>query len=254
MDKAAKYKRFMQIGMVALVALVVAPIIFLIVKGLVGLIVAGVVGAIALATMPAITERLAQWKFQALKSVISRAPVESLYQRAKERWDALSEQRTILQTQAGALEAFKKKAEKFVKTYPEDAVQYTAQLLDYEKLFAYRVDQYKQAKTANDEFVKVVEKADAIYEMAVADAALGTSFNKDKDFMAIYREKTAFDTIDRASSDALANLRMALVDDDFVNKQMQSQESIRTIAYDTAGNVILGNILNAVPVPSSVQR
>lgn len=243
-----KYKRLLQWGVAGGVALVVAPIIFMVIKGIVGLAVAGVLGATILALMPAFTEKMSQLKFQALKGVISRAPIESLYQRAKERWEALREQHVILQEQAGALEEFKAKTQRFVKEYPEEAEQYQTQLKGYEKLFAYRVDQYKTAKKANEDFNKTVEKAEAIYEMAVADAKLGKSFNKDKDFMAVFREKTAFDAVDKASSQALANLRMALIDDDFANKQVENVET-HAIAYDSNGNVMLGNILSEVPQP-----
>jgi ABC-type multidrug transport system fused ATPase/permease subunit len=243
-----KYKKLLQWGTVGLVALIVSPIIFSVVKGLIGLAIAALVGGVIFALMPAVTEKLAQLKFQAMKGVISRAPIESLYQRAKERWAALQEQQSILHEQAASLEEFKKKAEKFAKQYPDEAETWLTQLVGYEKLFAYRVDQYKAAKRSMEEFNKVVEKAEAIYEMAMADAKLGKSFNKDKDFMAVFREKTAFDAVDKASSQALANLRMALVDDEFVSKQIEGQQT-HAITYDAAGHVVLGNILQTQAIP-----
>jgi hypothetical protein len=254
--KAVKYKRLMQIGIIGVVGLVVAPVIFLAVKGIVGLVIAGVVGGIALALMPAVSEKLTQLKFQAMKIVISRAPVESLYARVQERHALLQEQRGVLQEQAANLESFKKKATKFMEVYPEEAASYQEKLTGYEKLFAFRVNLFKEAKAKNMEFVKVVEKAEAIYEMAVADAALGNSFNKEQDFMAFYREKTAFDAIERADNLAMSNLRMALVDDDVVNKLSAETtiNSIHKVSYDPQGNVILGDILNTVPEPAVIRR
>jgi hypothetical protein len=243
-----KFKKLTQVGIVGLVALVVSPIIFMVIKGLVGLAIAGVVGAVLLALMPAFTEKMAQLKFQALKGVISRAPVESLHQRAKERWDELTQQRNTLHEQAASLAEFKKKAEKFNKDYPEEAPQVNEQLAGYEKLFTYRVELFKGAKLETEKFMKVVEKAEAIYEMAVADAKLGKSFNKGKDFMAIYREKTAFDAIDKANSQALANLRMALIDDEFAAKQGETQP-VHAVTYDKGNHVVLGDILNVQAIP-----
>jgi hypothetical protein len=240
-----KYKKLMQIGIVGAVCLLVAPIIFGVVKGMIGLAVAALVGGTILALMPAVTERLAQLKFQALKGVISRAPVDTLNKRGQERWDELNVQRQTLHEQAAALAEFKQKATKFNRDFPEEAPQINEQLQGYEQLFAYRVDMFKQAKLETEKFMKVVEKAEAIYEMAMADAKLGKSFNKGKDFMAIYREKTAFDAIDKANSMALANLKMALVDDDFASKAVEAAPtSQHAITYDATGRPMLGNILN----------
>lgn len=252
-SKAVKYKRLIQIGIIGVVGLIVAPVVFLAVKGIVGLVIAGLVGGVALALMPAVSEKLTQLKFQALKIVIDRAPVDSLYVRVQERHALLQDQRKVLQEQAANLEGFKKKAMRFMQQYPEEAAAYQEKLSGYEKLFAYRVDLFKQARRANQEFVKVVEKAEAIYEMAVADAALGHSFNKEQDFMAFYREKTAFDAIERADNLAMSNLRMALVDDDFVNKAVENQQ-VHQVSYDSQGNVILGDILNTVPEPAVLRR
>jgi hypothetical protein len=252
-SKAMKYKKLVQIGIIGAVGLIVAPVIFLAVKGIVGLVIAGVVGGVAIALMPAISEKLAQLKFQAVKMVIDRAPVDSLYVRVQERHTLLQEQRKVLQEQAANLEGFKKKAMRFMEQYPEEAAAYKEKLTGYEKLFAYRVDLFKQARKANQDFVKVVEKAEAIYEMAVADAALGQSFNKEQDFMAFYREKTAFDAIERADNLAMSNLRMALVDDEFAIKAVENQQ-VHQVSYDPQGNVILGDILNTVPEPAVIRR
>jgi hypothetical protein len=250
-----KFKKLTQYGVMGLVALVVSPIIFMVIKGIVGLAIAGVIGAVLIALMPAFSEKMAQLKFQALKGVVSRAPVESLHQRAKERRDELTTQRNTLQEQAAALAEFKNKAQKFNRDFPEEAPAINEQLAGYEKLFAYRVDMFKEAKVETDRFMKVVEKAEAIYEMAVIDAKLGKSFNKGKDFMSIYREKTAFDAIDKANSMALANLKMALVDDEFASKKVEAQTTAQhAITYDPAGNPILGNILDVRSIEIPVAR
>lgn len=239
----AKFKTLLNIGIITAICFAVAPIIFTAIGGAIGLAIAYVLGAVVLALRPAFTEWLAQLKFKTMDAVISRAPVETLYQRAKERVDELNEQRAILNEQAGNLEGFKKKAKAFAKKYPDDANDMNEKLIGYEKLFAWRVELFKQAKKETQNFVKEVEKAEDIYEMALADAALGKSFNKGKDFMSIYREKTAFDAIDKANSKAMANLRMALVDDVVVAEQIGTQE-VHAVTYDANDNVVLGSIMN----------
>jgi hypothetical protein len=250
----AGYRKMLNVLAIGGVCLVVAPIIWYVVSGLIGLVTAAVVCAVFLAFRPAVTERLTQLKFQALNAVISRAPVESLYQRAKERVEELNNQREVLNEQAANLEGFKKKAANFAKRFPEDAGQMAEKLAGYEKLFAYRIDLFKHAKKETQKFIGEVEKAEAIYEMAVADAALGKSFNKGNDFMSLYREKTAFDAIDKANNTAMANLRMALIDDAVVTSQIADTE-VHAVAYDADDRVVLGNIMDmgSVKIPVAAE-
>lgn len=243
-----KFNLAMRLGLVALIALIVSPIIFMVVKGLVGIAAVLVIAGIMNALMPAAAEYLTQMKFGALKFVIDRAPVETLIGRAKERWDALDEQRQLLQQQAAQLEQYKKKAVAFSKQYPEEAVETEQNLKMYEELFAYRVQAFKDAKRETEAYMRTVDKAEAVYAMAVADAELGKSFGKNKDFMAIFREKTAFDAVDKASASALANLKMALVDNDYAQKV---EAPAHAVTYDPHGRPVLGQILDmsTVPVP-----
>lgn len=251
----ARFKTLVNIGVIGAVCFVVAPIVTQMIGGAIGLIVTFVIGSVALALRPAFTEYMSQLKFKTLNAVIDRAPVETLYQRAQERVNELNNQRSVLNEQAANLESFKKKAMAFAKKYPEDAAQMDEKLTGYEKLFAFRVELFKEAKAETQKFVGEVEKAEAIYEMAVADAALGKSFNKGKDFMSIYREKTAFDAIDKANSRAMANLRMALIDDVAVTQQIADRE-VHAVAYDDNNKVVLGNIMNldSIKVPVSENK
>ena len=243
------FNRLLKYGTVALVALVVSPIIFMVVKGIVGLALVAAIALLLGALTPAFSAWLTHLKFQSLRFVIDRAPVEELIQRAKERWDAIAEQRDLLQQQAATLALYKKKVQGIVKNFPEEAPEALANLAQYEQLFAMRVESFKQAKVETERFMRVIDRAEAIYEMAVAEANMGKSFGKNKDFMAVFREKTAFDAIDKASANAVANLKMALVDNDYATK---ADGAAHAITYDTNNEVVLGNILNvesiAVPV------
>ena len=236
-----RFKFWTKLGLGALVALLVAPVIFLVVKGIVGIALALAVAAVINALVPAFSEWLTHLKYQSMRFVIDHAPVDALIHRAQERWDALEEQNKLLTEQAGTLEAYKKKAVTFARNFPEEAAETQANLKQYEELFAYRVDAYKVAKEETAKFMKVIDKAEAIYQMATADAALGKSFGKNKDFMAVFREKTAFDAIDKASANALGNLRMALLDEQLSAK---IEAPAKAITYDANNNVVLGQVLS----------
>jgi len=116
-----------------------------------------------------------------------------------------------------------------------------------------RVEMFKTAKADTELFDKQVDKAEAIFEMAVADQALGKSFGKGKDFMTIFKEKTAFEAIEKANSKSMADLKMALLDEDFVTKKIeQSTAPQRQVSYTPANTVNLGSILD-IPVKEVVR-
>lgn len=236
-----KFQLYTKLGLMAVTAILVAPIVFLLIKGIVGLAVAVVLVAILNALAPAFSSWLTHIKFQSLKFVIDRAPVDELIQRAKERWDTLGEQRDLLQAQAATLATYKKKVARVIQEYPEEADEQLANLSQYEQLFALRVEAFKTAKLETQKYMRTVDKAESIYDMAVAEAEMGKSFNRNKDFMAIFREKTAFDAVDRASANALAGLKMAIIDNDFADKATTAPPAV---TYDRNNEVQLGHVLD----------
>lgn len=242
------FQRLIKYGGLAAVTIVIAPFVFLLIQGIVGLIAAVVIAGVANALIPAFSSWLAQVKFGALRAIISRAPVDELLQRGKERAEALATQAELLKSQATQLQVFKMRTTKLGREYPEEAQQANETLAQYEALFAYRVDAFKQAKQDTETFMRTVDKAEAMYAMAVEDAKLGASFGKQKDYMAQFREKTAFEAIDKANAQSLATLRMALVDAEY-GKDIEAAP--HAITYDAQHNVVLGNVL-AAPLKVSV--
>ncbi|BAW19169.1 hypothetical protein [Ralstonia phage RP31] len=244
MDKQ-KYKRLLQLGIVGGVALAVAPAIFLIIKGIVGLAIAAVVGGAVLALQPAVTTWLTNMKFKAVTAVVQANPIETLYTRQQERTQELETARVKLEGQATSLEKFRKKVAKLVQDYPEEARTYQDQLSDFERLLAYRVDQFKDAKTSLEVFKRNVVKAKDLYEMSLAAVETGAAMNAGEDFMSKFKEEVAFDEVDNTNAKAIAQLRMALADDNYVRDQIKGQE-VRAINYTAEGGVILGNILKPI--------
>lgn len=244
-----KFKKYATIGLVGLAGLIVAPIIFLVVKGIVGLAIAGVLAMGIMAAAPAVSQWLSNMKFKALEGVISYEPVLTLKTRAEERWAELDTQRALLEDQAATLEEFTRKAKGFIKQFPEEAPDWMQRIKDYEQIFAYRIDMFKKAKIETEKFMVTIDKAEGIYQMAVLDAKMSKSFGKTRDFMSIFKEKTAFDAIDKANSKAIASLRMALVDENFVSEQIKLQnEPVHAVTYNPTGTVNVGNILDITTI------
>lgn len=246
--KQETFTRVVKYGALSLAALVISPIIFAIVKGVVGLALAAVVLLVLNALAPAFSVWLGQLKYGAMRAVISRAPVDALVQRLDERWKAIGTAAEALKAQAAELQQFKAKVSQYVRDWPEEAQAMQEKLAAYEKLFALRTDMFKRAKQDTQEFARKVDKAEAVYSMALADQKLAKSFGKQRDFDAYFREKVAFEEIDKASATSLASLQMALLDEE-LDKKIDAP--VHAIKYSGTGEVITGNILN---VPQEVPR
>lgn len=234
------FNRLVKWSGLAVIGFVISPIVYMTIKGLVGLAVAMALAGLLHALTPAFAQWLTQLKFGALKGVISRAPVEALTARLNERWNALTEQAGLLKQQAAELQQFKQKTARFIVDYPEEAAAMNEKLVSYEKLFALRTDMFKRARRDTEEFARKVDKAEAVYQMAVADQKLSKSFGKQKDFDAYFKEKVAFEEIDKASAASLASLQMALLDDELDKKV---DVPVHAIKYGPSGEVLTGSIL-----------
>lgn len=110
MDKNKEF--YFKWGMVAVgilfFAWVVAPIIMLALGGLIGSIVALAIGAVAYAFLPVAALQLTIWKFKAHKAIVSKAPIEALYLRLKERRENREAIRKKLETQTTFLAGFRR--------------------------------------------------------------------------------------------------------------------------------------------------
>lgn len=240
-----KFKTIAKIGLIGVAGFIVAPAIYLVIKGLVGLAIAAAVGGGIIAFAPSVSQFMTNMKYKALEAVISYEPVLTLKSRAEERWKDLEEQRTLLEKQSADLMQFKTKAENFIRAYPDEAEQWKQRVKDWESIFAFRVEKWKEARASTEQFMRTVDKAEAIYEMAVADAKLGKSFGKSKDFMSMFKEKTAFEAIDKANSQAMASLKMALLDESYVSEQIKQQDTpVHAVTYAPTGEVNLGKLLD----------
>lgn len=238
MDKQQKFR----VGAVA--ALLAAGFaasffIYAAIGGLIGLAIAGVLGGAILALAPATASWLAALKFKALKAVISRAPIEELYRLAKDRREKILHARDRIRDCMAVLHHLRAKVTHFRKQYPDEAEQYSTRLLASEKRLAFMVEKFKKAKQEEAAFLAVIDKAEAHYEMAVAEADVAKALGQSYDFMESFREKVAFDAVERAAAKAMAELDIAIIEDGAV-----PDEPVHAVNYDAGGNVVLGNILD----------
>ena len=253
MDKKKLFNLGVLGGVIVFYGLVVAPIIMKVALNIIGSTLASVaalvIGAVIVALAPSFAEKMTQVKFKTLKAVVSRAPIESLYGRLRDRTGGLNDYRQKLQTQSTALTGYRRKAVKMIKDYPEDAPAQKAELEKFEKLFMFRVDKYKEAHAKLQVFTATVQKAERRYEMAVASLEAGKAMEMDENFMNTLKEQFAFDKVEETVDAAFSQMDMALVDEELAMNQIRQSNSTRQINYRDDGVIDLGNILQPVALP-----
>lgn len=247
MDKQKRFKLGVIVALVAVYCLLIQPIIMAIIGGLLGSVVALVIGFVVAALAPAFMEKMAHLKYGALKAVISRDPINALYRRLEERKKSQEEMRLKLVEQKAALERTRRKSDEMAKLYPAKKEQYIERLVGFERLYAYQVDMYKKVKLAVEAFALKMQEVEADYEMAMLFNETNQIMGGQEDFEKQLREKFAFDAIDREVDTAFANMSVALVDiDSAPTEVIQSPQHL--INYDSAGRVVVGNILEPVMI------
>lgn len=253
MDKKKLFNLGVLGGVIVFYGLVIAPIIMKVAMNIItstaATVAALIIGAAIVAFAPAFAEKMTQLKFKTLKAVVSRAPIESLYSRLQKRTGNLNDFRQKLQGQSTALTSYRRKAQKMIKDYPEDAPGQQAELDKFEKLFMYRVDKYKEAKAKLQVFTGVVQKAERRYEMAVASLEAGKAMEMDESFMETLKEQFAFDAVEETVDAAFSQMDMALIDEETSMSHIRQANSTRQINYRDDGVIDLGNILQPVAMP-----
>lgn len=247
-----KKKVLFKWGMIAAVivvySLLIAPIIMGIIKGMIGTIAALVIGAIAYMVLPAFAEWITLKRFALKRFVISKAPVEKLWTRLKERTKSLEEFRLKLKEQLGMLEGYKRRTGEMIKKYPQDREMHEAKLKRFENVVAVRVELYKQFKEKVAAFKDICIKAEDDWEMACADAEMGALLEVEEDFEKQLEERFALKAIDQKVDEAFAAMTLTMIDEEAAVKEYAASGSTRAIKYTPNGSVDIGNILSPVAV------
>lgn len=231
---------------ILLVSWVIAPFLMQAIGGLMGSVAALGIGAVIYTFLPTAALQLTIWKFKVHKAVVSKAPIQALWERLQEKRENREAIRQKLEIQSTHLAAFRRKSNKMIEDYPEEREQTLAELTKFEQLLALRLDQYKQLFIDVEAFAKFVEKQERRYEMAVASLDVGQVMEMDKKFMDELTEKFAMDEINATVDRSFAQMEMTLVNEQAIlESARQEGRQIHSISYDAQGNVLTGNILKA---------
>lgn len=229
-QKRAKYKTWFNVGLVALAALIVSPIIFLVVKGMLGLIVAVVIGLAAVNLAPLVSMKLANWKVKGIVSEAKENPIETMVNLLVEKRKAFDVFRVSVETAVAASKTFETKCRQFAQQYPHRAAEFNNQLHAMKTL----VERKKQALTAAQAMLvdgdnKLTEMR-AYWDMSQAAQAANKAAGMDiGDAYAQLKSDTAVDSVFESLNQAFAELEVAAALDGVPALENNPSMSLNTI-------------------------
>lgn len=209
-QKRVKYKTWFNVGLVALAALIVSPIIFLVVKGMLGLIVAAVIGLAAVNIAPLVSMKLANWKVKGIVSEAKENPIETMVNLLVEKRKAFELFRDSVETAVTAAKNFEQKCKTFSVQYPNRAAEFNQQLHAMKTL----VERKKQALQAAQAMLvdgdhKLTEMR-AYWDMSQAAQEANKAAGMDiGDAYAQLKSDTAVDSVFESLNRAFAELEVA---------------------------------------------
>ena len=229
-QKRAKYKTWFNVGLVALAALIVSPIIFLVVKGMLGLIVAAVIGLAAVNIAPLVSMKLANWKVNGIVSEAKENPIETMVNLLVEKRKAFELFRDSVETAVTAAKNFEQKCKTFSVQYPNRAAEFNQQLKAMQQL----VERKKQALQAAQAMLvdgdhKLTEMR-AYWDMSQAAQEANKAAGMDiGDAYAQLKSDTAVDSVFESLNRAFAELEVAAALDGVQVLENNPSVSLNTI-------------------------
>jgi hypothetical protein len=229
-QKRATYDKWFKIGMVALGALIVSPIIFLVVQGIIGLAIAAVAGLIIVNAAPVISMKLANWKVKGIVNEAKENPIETMINLLAEKRKAFDIFRESVETAVTASKTFETKCRQFAVQYPKRAVEFNNQLQAMKTL----VERKKQALQAAQAMLvdgdSKLQEMRAYWDMSQAAQEANKAAGMDiGDAYAQLKSDTAVDSVFESLNRAFAELEVAAALDGVQQIENSPSPSLNTI-------------------------
>lgn len=203
-----------KIGLAALAALLVSPVIFLIIKGLVGLAIAAVVGLGIISFAPVVAMKFANWKLKAIKAEAAANPVETMQNVYSEKEQAVNGYAQRIEDFATEVMNFESKLAGFRTEFPAEAPRFDATHRAMLKLLELRRARLVEARGELKRFAGEIRKADAIWKMGQAAQSMTKAAGMtEDDFMQRIKTETAIESVQANLNRAFAQLESALAEE-----------------------------------------
>lgn len=212
--KKKRIETIAKVGGLGVIGFLVAPVIFLTIKGIIGLAIAAGIGVTLINFTPWFAAKLANWRLKALKHEAMKNPIETLQNNYKVRMESLQKFRDAINTFSSEIKSFAEKLVSFKKQYPDEADKFDGQLVQMKQLLSIRSGKYQEAKANLEQYELEIQKADSIWQMATAAAAMSKAAGVDADeFYAKIQVETALDSVQKSMNVAFSELELSLLDE-----------------------------------------
>lgn len=209
-QKRATYDKWFKIGLVALAALIVSPIIFMVVKGIVGLAIAASLGLIVVNFAPVMSMKLANWKVKGIVAEAKENPIETMTNLLIAKRQAFNNFQVAVTEQTSALKNFERKSNEFAKTYPHRAKEFQLQVAAMATMVEKQQQALLQAKSAIANGEQKLVEMRAYWDMSqIAQAANKSANMSTGDQFEQLKADTAFDSVFDSVNMAFAQMEVA---------------------------------------------
>lgn len=214
--KSDKYMFVLILKILAVAAFcfLIAPMVMIAVKGMIGVVLCVVIGLVSINFIPRLIDMLANWNLKALKFEASHNPIETLETDYMKKLEALSTFRDSINNFSASTKTFQDKLAKFKTTYPGEAEKFEDQLDKMKSLLSLRRKKYAEAEKSVEDYALEIEKAKAIWSMALAAAEMNkASGMNEKDVLQKIKVETSLDSITETMNSAFAELETSLIEE-----------------------------------------
>ncbi len=207
--KRRSIERWVKLGIVGLVGLLVAPIILLTIKGLIGLVVAGMIAVTGIQLAPVFAFKVANWRMKLVAAEANRNPIETMRNIYLDQSKIIQEKDKRIVEFDARVSDYHDRMVPFAKRYPEEAPRFQAIEDKMRVALASMKRKQTTAKGAQNEYKLQIDKASAIYDMALAAQEV-TQLSADAEAQVFtdIKQQVSFDAVNHKFNAAVAALSL----------------------------------------------
>jgi hypothetical protein len=206
-QKTQRLQTILKIVGAGLVCLVVSPIIFGVIQGAIGLLIAGAVGFTAIQFTPWFSLKIANLAMKAMTSEARNNPIETMTVIYKDNMRVISEKDEKIVQFSARLADYKSKMIGFSQRYPEEAASYQEAADKMARVLQRQKQKQLAAKQAAKLYYDQIQKADAIWQMALeANGLQKLAGSIEKQVNQDIMKRVSFDSVTHSFNTAVAEL------------------------------------------------
>jgi DNA repair exonuclease SbcCD ATPase subunit len=151
---------------------------------------------------------------KAIKAEAARNPIETLQNDYGKRQEGLRNFASRISDFATAVGSFEDKLGEFKRDHPEDAPKFDEQLRKMKLVLENRKAKFKEAQTELAAYDKEIKRANDIWQMGQAAAAMTSAAGMtEDDFLQKISTETALDSVQKSMNRAFADLEVSLLEE-----------------------------------------